>query len=111
MLQELTLSRRSDSGAATVTVAGELDALTAPNLAEALADELARGERELLIDMSEVSFMSSAGLHVLLALTKNAAGTGVRLRMHTTGSRPVERVLEATGSQHLLPLTDRPQDA
>lgn len=105
MHQELTLTRHSDSGSATVLVAGELDAMTAPVLAEALDDELARGERDLVIDMTKVSFMSSAGLHVLIAATETAAGNGVRLRLNTAGSRSVERVIEAAGTRRELPLT------
>lgn len=111
MLQELTLSSRMCHGTVTVTVCGELDANTAPNLAETLGDHLIPEVRELVIDVSDVAFMSSAGLQVLLAATEAAAGHGTRVGVRTGGARAVHRVLQAAGGEHLLPLTRVPQPA
>jgi anti-anti-sigma factor len=100
----LTLTRRCENGTATVVVAGDLDAMTAPDLAEVLDAQLTGQERELVVDLREVTFMSSAGLHLLLAATVNTAAAGIRLRVHT-GSPAVERILRAAGGTDLLPLT------
>ncbi|GAB3006675.1 STAS domain-containing protein [Amycolatopsis acidiphila] len=106
MLEGLEFSRRSERGATTVVVAGELDAFTAPSLANELDTQLARAERDVVVDVSEVTFMSGAGLEVLMTAAAEAAGTGIRMRVRTTGSRAVERVLEAAGGEHLLPRAD-----
>jgi len=111
MLQELMLTRRTRGGAATVTVAGELDAHTAPDLAEALGDQLQAHVRDLLIDVSGITFISAAGLHVLTEATSAAAGQGVRVQVQTGESRVVRRILHAAGGEHLLPLAQVPQPA
>ena len=62
----LTVVVRHEPEAAVVAVAGEIDLLTAPQLTAAL-DELVRTTtRHIAIDLSETTFMDSAGVHVLL---------------------------------------------
>jgi anti-anti-sigma factor len=107
----LTLTRHCENGTATVVVAGDLDAMTAPDLAKVLDAQVTGRERDLVIDLREVTFMSSAGLHVLLTAAVDTAFAGIRLRVHATGSRAVQRILRAAGGTHLLPLSEPPQAA
>ena len=51
-------------------LAGELDLATAPGLTEALLD-FASSEGEVHLDLSEVSFLDSSGLRVILALARS----------------------------------------
>ncbi|WP_157970476.1 STAS domain-containing protein [Nakamurella deserti] len=51
---------------ATAVVAGRLDAVAAPELHEALAGLLADGYPHLTVDLSDVTFVDSAGLAVLV---------------------------------------------
>lgn len=106
MLRGLEFSRHSEHGATTVEVAGELDALTAPALAAELRRQFGRTERDVVLDVGNVTFMSGAGVRVLLHAVAQAADTGITLRLRTTGSRAVERVLEAVDDEHLLPRAD-----
>ncbi|MBP1692778.1 MAG: anti-sigma factor antagonist [Chloroflexi bacterium] len=50
---------------------GRVDSQTAPQLAEALDAITNAGHFKIVIDMSEVEFMSSAGLRVLINTQKN----------------------------------------
>ena len=55
------------SGQAVVlTVSGEVDMLTAPNLAEAVHTALAARPAALIVDLSKVEFLASAGMTVLV---------------------------------------------
>ncbi|MDT5347512.1 MAG: hypothetical protein QOH91_799 [Mycobacterium sp.] len=55
------------AGQATVlTVSGEVDMLTAPQLAEAIHNALAGRPEALVVDMSKVEFLASAGMTVLV---------------------------------------------
>ncbi|MBE2271756.1 MAG: STAS domain-containing protein [Anaerolinea sp.] len=56
-----------------VAVSGDVDGSTAPALQESILAVAQPGCR-LLIDMSEVGFMSSAGLRVMLILHRNISG-------------------------------------
>ena len=51
-------------------LAGELDLAAAPRLTEALLD-FASSEGEVHLDLTEVSFLDSSGLRVILALARS----------------------------------------
>jgi anti-anti-sigma factor len=57
-------------------LSGRLDTETAVDVELALQDLLAAGEREFLIDLSGIGYVSSAGLRVLLSLAKQLDGKG-----------------------------------
>ena len=94
-----------DHGAARViNVVGEVDTLTAPVLRSRLDEHV--GEVELLVlDLSEVTFLGSAGLAVLVAAKDEADRYNHRLRL-VPGSRIVVRALEATGLLTLFDIAD-----
>lgn len=54
---------------------GELDLAASPRLTDALLG-FASSEGEVHLDLSEVSFMDSSGLRVILALARSRADTG-----------------------------------
>jgi anti-sigma B factor antagonist len=53
-------------GAVVLAVSGEVDMLSAPRLAEAIHASLAGGPAALIVDLSKVEFLASAGMTVLL---------------------------------------------
>lgn len=59
-----------------VTVSGEVDAVTAPHLSAAIGDAIAGTTPSgVIVDLSDVSFLASAGLGVLVATHDQVAGT------------------------------------
>ncbi|HET7074491.1 MAG TPA: STAS domain-containing protein [Mycobacterium sp.] len=52
--------------AVVVTVSGEVDMLSAPRLAEAISTALAAAPAALIVDLSKVDFLASAGMTVLV---------------------------------------------
>ncbi|MFD5818555.1 STAS domain-containing protein [Streptomyces sp. NPDC127038] len=92
-------------GIALVTVAGELDVETAPELKDRLADQVRGGRRHLLLDLSAVPFMDSSGINALLKAHDVAgrAGGGVCL---VSPAQAVRRVLDITGVSLAIPSTD-----
>lgn len=87
--------------AQVVHVFGEIDTVTAPLLQERLDQHLPHISL-LVLELSAVTFLGSAGLAVLVAARDDAERHGHRLRL-VCGSRIVTRALEATG---LLDLFD-----
>lgn len=53
-----------------INVNGRIDSATAPQLQEALADLIDEGNFKLVLDLSQVDFISSAGLWVLVNAQK-----------------------------------------
>jgi anti-sigma B factor antagonist len=88
---------------ARLQLQGELDAAAAGELA-ALFDEACAGEPSLLlVDLSELSFCDSSGIHVLLVAAARCAESQIDMRI--VGTRPnVRRVLELMGSAEVLRL-------
>lgn len=58
-----------DAGTVTVTLVGSLDTATAPELEKQLAPVLAGSARDVVFDLAQLTFISSAGLRVF-ALTR-----------------------------------------
>ena len=85
--------RQSDAGT-VVTVAGELDVATAPELAQALAD----AEGQVTVDLSATTFADPAALRVLLA----ARADGVRIRVLPRRGGQVARLFALTQTEELL---------
>ena len=85
-----------------VSVAGELDLETVPRLRALVDGELARsGAANLLLDLSEASFLDSSGLGVILGRYREISGAGGR--MGITGARKaVRRVLRLSGVTQII---------
>jgi anti-sigma B factor antagonist len=92
------------SDATVVHVVGEIDTLTAPVL-RAQLDEHLPVVPLLVLDLSDVTFLGSAGLAVLVAAKDSADARGHTLRL-VCGSRIVVRALEATGLLTLFDVAD-----
>jgi len=90
--------------ATVVHVVGEIDTLTAPVL-RAQLDEHIPAVPLLVLDLSDVTFLGSAGLAVLVAAKDAADARGHTLRL-VCGSRIVIRALEATGLLTLFDVAD-----
>ncbi len=73
---------------------GELDLAASPRLTEALLD-FATSEREVHLDLSEVSFMDSSGLRVILALARSRADIGSVVLLDPSAA--VVRIFEIMG--------------
>jgi anti-sigma B factor antagonist len=96
----LTVVLSEPAPSARVTASGEIDSSSAPLLREQL-DTLFEGElSELIIDLSAVTFLDSAGLCVLAAAHRRS-GSDVHLRV-LASSRAVIRPLQITGLWQLL---------
>jgi anti-sigma B factor antagonist len=101
----ITLSTSSEDGVVTVTVVGEVDTFTAPVLRSTLDSQLELQPRELVIDLSGVQFLGSAGLAVLVETQKSSRSREVALRL-IASTRAVTRPLEVTGLIDLFTIAD-----
>jgi anti-sigma B factor antagonist len=89
-----------------VVVDGEVDLYAAPQFEESLARASASAAPAIVLDLDRVSFMDSAGVHVLLQFS-TAEGNRRRLAL-TCGSPQVQRVIEATGVRRYMAFVASP---
>jgi len=94
-----------DDGQTIVAAAGEIDLATADELASAVEAGLASGP--VLVDLSAVSFMDSAGVRAVDAMLRSATHHGNALVVAPAMQDAVVQVLEITGMMGLLTIAAR----
>jgi anti-sigma B factor antagonist len=93
-------AQERDPQTVLVTVTGEVDAASSGTLRSGVKDALSGGYKKVVLDMSGVSFIDSAGLRVLIDSQKLGENAGTALTIESA-SDVVKRLLEMTA------LTDR----
>jgi anti-anti-sigma factor len=81
--------------AVVLTVTGEVDMATAPALEESIKSALERTPDVLVVDLSGVGFLASAGMSVLIGGNQQV-GDRTRFRLVAAGSATL-RPMELTG--------------
>lgn len=89
------------SGDARVSLGGELDHATAPQVRDAVAACMAQRPRSLCLDLSGVSFCDCSGLNVLLEARVAAILARAELVVEGIGAQ-LERLLSLTGAGDIL---------
>ena len=95
----MTIEKKINNDAVTLIVSGRLDTQTAPELEKEL-DSILPGLKELIFDMTNLEYVSSAGLRVILKAQKamNAQGS-----MKLTGvNDSIMEVFDITGFLDIL---------
>ena len=81
---------------------GELDLATAAELDAQLRELMDAGFRNILLDLSELTFMGATGVRLILELDTLARRDGLELGL-VQGPEPVRRVFEICGLLDRLP--------
>ena len=81
----MTIEIKKSAEETTVIVAGRLDTVTAPALDKTITEDIS-DTKNLVLDVKELEYISSAGLRVLLSAQK---------KMQKIGSMKVKNVCEA----------------
>ena len=95
----MTIEKKLNAAELTVTLTGRLDTVTAPQLEKELKESLA-GVESLVLDFGALSYLSSAGLRVLLATQKtmNKQGKMVVKNVNET----IAEIFDVTGFADIL---------
>ena len=97
--KKVTIEKQIQDNDITLKISGRLDTTTAPEL-EAEINDSVTGTEALTLDFTDLEYISSAGLRVLLSTQKkmNEAGS-----MKVTGvNETVMEVFEVTGFSDIL---------
>ncbi|RZU32542.1 STAS domain-containing protein [Blastococcus saxobsidens] len=96
----VTLAVSGSAATPCLVATGEIDCTTAPHLQGRLEQLLDAGARSLVIDLTGVTFLDSAGL-CALATVHRLSGGQVRIRV-LAATRSVIRPMQITGLWDLL---------
>ena len=95
------ISKNLEGTRLTVTLSGELNTVTAPNLEASLLEDLPSID-EIIFDMADLSYITSSGLRVLLVCQQELEERGgVTIR---SASPVIREVMEVTGFDSILTL-------
>ena len=83
-----------------IALRGTIDALTAPEVVDALTKHIHDGHPNIIVDFSGVDFMSSAGLRAMLTVTKEARAQSGDLRLAAVPAT-IDKVLKMAGFHNI----------
>jgi anti-anti-sigma factor len=94
-----------EHGVRTISVRGELDLSTAPDLEGPLKEATDSGEGSVLIDLSQCEFIDSTGIALIVrAWQRLNSGENGRALVICSQNDQVRRVLEITGLELSIPV-------
>jgi anti-anti-sigma factor len=93
-----------------IRVTGRMDAVTAPGFEQECGRWIDQGENDLMVDLSNLEYISSAGLRVILGTGKKLKNRGGSLAFG--GMSPmVKEVFEISGFSAIFPIYDNLESA
>lgn len=100
----VTIKKKNDELFACLK--GEIDHHTAPELREAIDEALSLSERAtvLVLDFSEVSFMDSSGVGLVMGRYRYAATLGKKVRVENLGDRNY-KIMKMSGIEKIAEIS------
>ncbi len=95
---ELSIDLKTEGGGETLIfkLRGSLDLATAPTIRAALGEATEKGSQRLIVDLTQLEFLDSTGLGVLIGAHRRAAERGGSFRLIVKDG-PISRLLNITG--------------
>ncbi|BDI31858.1 anti-sigma F factor antagonist [Capsulimonas corticalis] len=109
-MAELHIDVHNESAVATVLLRGELDAYSAPRLRQVLDPLIKATDPAILVDLTALEYLDSAGLGVLVAALKQVTDRDGQFGV-ISPSPIVARVLQVTGLFKLFTIFSDPAEA
>jgi anti-anti-sigma factor len=101
MTKALTVGATQHGGATVISIAGEIDMATVPQLREALDLPLRQSPSCLVLDLTDLDFCDSSGLALLVAVRRRLPPEA---SLFLAGAKPiVARVFQVTGLADVFP--------
>ena len=96
----MTINELKEGNKLTIALSGRIDTITAPELEQVINSGL-NGINELIFDLAELEYMSSAGLRVMLTAKKKMDTQGGKMTVCNVNETIME-IFEITGFADIL---------
>ena len=106
---ELRSSRVGD--AVVLSIVGEIDMATAPEVARAIDDDGRDGVHRVVVDLTEVTFLDSSALNALVHSQRELAENDIAFRIVSPSDNAVRNVFDITHLTGPLSVVDSLDDA
>jgi anti-anti-sigma factor len=109
--EEFSIAASDRDGRAHLTLRGELDLASAPELEQLVNERLDAGS-DVVVDLRGLEFMDSSGIRVLVAAHARAARNSTRLVVvRPAEGTAVAKIVEVSGLDGELNIVDNPASA
>lgn len=95
----LNINKTQEGNKLTFTLEGRLDTMTSPELEAAIKENI-DGVTELVFDFTNLAYVSSAGLRVLLSAQKTMNNVGTMVVKNV--SDEIQEIFDVTGFSDIL---------
>jgi anti-anti-sigma factor len=109
-----TLARLEDEWHDEVPVArlhGEVDASNVKEIGDRLRSLLSNRSVAMVVDLSQTTYLDSAGINLLFALGEEMRGRQQRLGLVVAEASPIARMIDLTGLNQSVPVHQTLPDA
>jgi anti-sigma B factor antagonist len=103
-----SVREREEAGVRVISVAGELDIATAPELCARLDAGRSSRRPRLLVDLTGVDFCDSTGLRALLGAASEVRAHGGRFAIVCPPAGDIARLLEVVGASEWMVIHSDP---
>ncbi len=95
----LNIQQTNENDQVIITLEGEMDTVSTPVLEKEIKDSIETA-KEIVFDFEKLTYISSAGLRLLLSIQKKKSQTGHMKLLHVSDS--IMEVFEMTGFDSIL---------
>ena len=100
---DLSLATRTVADHAVLSVGGEVDVYTAPQLRESLLELIDGGARKVVVDLGRVDFLDSTGLGVLVGALRRLRAAGGAFGL-VCDKEPLLKIFRITALDQVFPI-------
>jgi len=106
----MELSAKKEEKGVVIHVTGRMDAVSSPDFEKAMDAWIEKGETTLVVDGSNLEYISSSGLRSVLIIAKKLKTREGRILL-TSLTSVVKEVFEISGFSTIIPIYDSLEDA
>ena len=109
-IKDLTINGEQRGGAVVVRTAGRVDGSNASQFQGALENILDGNDSGMILDLEDLSYISSAGLRVILLVAKQLQGKSAKFGVCSL-PEPISEVFQISGFDKIIPTYTAQADA
>lgn len=106
----INITKESEHGIYIIKVEGDVDASSSIHLDKAISDAVEKGQKNIVIDCTELQYISSAGLGVFMSYIQDFEDSDSKFVLFGL-SKKVANVFEILGLDQLLTIADTKDQA
>lgn len=105
----ISVTDKKEGDVLILAISGRLDAITSPSVEKTVFDFIHEGQAKLLFDLAGVDYLSSAGLRMLLSVTKKLKTLSGKLILYSVTVNVMD-VLKMSGFDHVLEIAQSKEE-